>query len=332
MRLEGVDLVSGFSVALHEVIVAESEIFLFFSGNHELLLEVSESLLSFEEVGLELSVSNVLVLSLSLQIRLVAELTVKVSLESLGLDHESGVFILRSGEFVRCLTQIFLSSSQFKFSGISEFGKLVCSLLSLVEVVVNRLDSSIVFLAFALFHSNGISKSIDLILVSAFLLSQFSQLVLEVVSFLSQAIGLVTLGAALPGQGNAFLFAATDLVAHRADLGLQLVVGAVLLVEQEAQVLDLLAARVDGDGVLVMSVIVIVILHQFLVLRVSVLLLDGVELVSQRQVVLVALLDLEDFGLQLGNQKVLLVACQVHGVVVLHPNYEKSKLTFAICN
>ena len=242
------------------------------------------------------------------------------------------MFVLRSGEFVRCLTQIFISSSQFKFSGISEFGKLVSSLLGLVEVVVNRLDPGIVFLAFALFHSDSISESVNLILISALFFSQFSEFILKVIGLLSQTVSLVPLRAALASQGNALLLAAADLVSDGPNLGLELVVAAVLLVEQEAQVLDFLAARVDGDGVLIMSVIVIVILHQFLVLGVSVLLLDGVELVAQSQVVLVTLLDLKDFSLQLGDQQVLLVACQVHGVVVLDHNYEKSKLTFAICN
>lgn len=252
-----------------------------------------------------------------MQVGLVSKLTVEISLQSLSFDHESGVFVLGSGKLVGCLAQILFGPSQFKFSGISEFGKFVSSLLGLVEVVVDRLDPGIIFLAFALFHGDTVSESVDLVLVSGLLLSQLGQFVLQIVCFLPEAVGLVALGAALAGERNALLLAAADLVAHGADLGLQLVVGAVLLVEQEAQVLDLLAAGVDGDGVLVMPVIVIVILHQFLVLRVSVLLLDRVQLVAQRQVVLVALLDFEDFSLQLGDQQVLLVACQVHGVVVL---------------
>jgi len=52
-------------------------------------------------------------------------------------------------------------------------------------------------------------------------------------------------------------------------------------------------------------------------LEVSVLGLDRVELVSQREVVFVALLDLEDFGLQLGDEQVFLVAGKVHAVVIL---------------
>jgi len=45
--------------------------------------------------------------------------------------------------------------------------------------------------------------------------------------------------------------------------------------------------------------------------------LDGVKLIAKRKVVLVALLDLEDLSLELGNEEVLLVGSQMHAVVVL---------------
>lgn len=49
----------------------------------------------------------------------------------------------------------------------------------------------------------------------------------------------------------------------------------------------------------------------------AVLRLDGVELVSEREVVFVALLNFEDLGLELRDKKVLLVTSEVHAVVVL---------------
>ena len=66
-----------------------------------------------------------------------------------------------------------------------------------------------------------------------------------------------------------------------------------------------------------MSIVVVIILHEFLILNVSVLLLNGVELISKGQVVLVSLLDFKDLSLQLRDQKILLVASKMHGVVVL---------------
>lgn len=66
-----------------------------------------------------------------------------------------------------------------------------------------------------------------------------------------------------------------------------------------------------------MTVVIVVILHQFLILQVSVLLLDGVQLISQSNVVFVALLDFEDLGLELADKQIFLVACKVDGIVVL---------------
>jgi len=67
-----------------------------------------------------------------------------------------------------------------------------------------------------------------------------------------------------------------------------------------------------------MSIVVVIILHQLFILDVSVLLLNSVELISQGEVVFVSLLDLEDFGLQLGNQKVFLVTSEMDGIVILY--------------
>ena len=66
-----------------------------------------------------------------------------------------------------------------------------------------------------------------------------------------------------------------------------------------------------------MSVIIVVVLHQLLVLDVAILLLNGVKLVSKSNVIFVALLDLEDLCLQLGDEQVFLVACKVDGIVIL---------------
>ena len=58
-----------------------------------------------------------------------------------------------------------------------------------------------------------------------------------------------------------------------------------------------------------MSVVIVVILHKFFILEMSVLLLDGIQLVSESNVVFVSLLDLEDLSLQLTDQQVFLVTC-----------------------
>ena len=56
-------------------------------------------------------------------------------------------------------------------------------------------------------------------------------------------------------------------------------------------------------------------------MKVTILSLDGIELITESKVVLVTLLDLEDLSLQLGDQKVFLVGSQMHTVVILwHTN------------
>ena len=66
-----------------------------------------------------------------------------------------------------------------------------------------------------------------------------------------------------------------------------------------------------------MSGLEIVVLKQLFICEVAVLSLDGVELVTEGQVVLVSLLDLEDLGLELTDEEIFLVARQVHTIVVL---------------
>ena len=74
-----------------------------------------------------------------------------------------------------------------------------------------------------------------------------------------------------------------------------------------------------------MSCLEVIVLEQFLVLQVAVLSLKGIELVSEGEVVLVSLLNLEDLGLELGDEEVLLVASQVHTIVVLHHTRAKAQ-------
>lgn len=195
---------------------------------------------------------------------------------------------------------------------VCEFAQLNSFLLGLVEVVVYTLESGVVILALPLFDRNGVSESVDFVLVLGLLLPEFGQLVLEVVGVLPELVDGVALLTEVSLESNALLLPPADLVSNGSDFSLVLVVRSVLLVGEESQVLDLLAEVVQSHHVLVVTVVVVIVLHEFLVLQVSVLLLDGVQLVPQSQIVLVSLLDLEDLRLQLRNKQVLLVAGQVH--------------------
>lgn len=65
-----------------------------------------------------------------------------------------------------------------------------------------------------------------------------------------------------------------------------------------------------------MSCLEIVILEQFFIGEVAVLCLDRVQLVTERKVVLISLLDFKDLSLELGNEEILLITGQMDGIVV----------------
>ena len=66
-----------------------------------------------------------------------------------------------------------------------------------------------------------------------------------------------------------------------------------------------------------MASLEVIVLEQFLILEVSPLGLEGIELVTEGQVVLVSLFNLKNLSFQLRNQQVFLVAGQVYAIVVL---------------
>jgi hypothetical protein len=92
---------------------------LFFSGDDKLVISVSESIFSFEDLGGKISVSSILAFSLSLKVSLLGKLAIEVSLERLGLNHKSRVIILGPHEFRLGILKSFLSSSKLKVLGIS---------------------------------------------------------------------------------------------------------------------------------------------------------------------------------------------------------------------
>jgi hypothetical protein len=106
----------------------------------------------------------------------------------------------------------------------------------------------------------------------------------------------------VPLRGEDLRVSSGDLLASVRDLSLQVVVGSGLLVEEETGVVDLLLEAGEVHAVGVVASLEVVVGEELLVLEVAVLGLDGVELVAQGQVVLVALLDLEDLSLELRDE------------------------------
>ena len=98
---------------------------------------------------------------------------------------------------------------------------------------------------------------------------------------------------------------------------MKFIVAAVLFVQKEAKILNLLTESICRHNVLIVAVIVVVVLHELLILKIAVLLLHSVKLIAQSEIVLVSLLNFEDLSLQLRDQQVLLIGSEVHRVVIL---------------
>lgn len=140
---------------------------------------------------------------------------------------------------------------------------------------------------------------------------------MQVICILPKSIGLVTLDTDLSLESDTFLLSSTNLVPDCSNLGLVLIVRSILLVEKETKVFNLLSESVTSYHVRIVSVVVVVILHQLFILQMSILLLDSIQLIPKRDIVFIALLNLEDLCLKLRNQKILLITSEVHRVVVL---------------
>lgn len=136
-------------------------------------------------------------------------------------------------------------------------------------------------------------------MVLSSLLLELGQFVTGVVEFLAERVARVRFLGDVPLSGENFGLTARNLLASRGDFRLQVVVGPVLFIEEEAGIVDLLLQAAECHQVRVVTRLEIVVLEKFLILQVSVLGLNGVELIAQGKVVFVALLDLKDLSLKL---------------------------------
>ena len=266
MLVQSIDLTFNIVVSIEDVLIVESDIILILSGNHKLIFNSSQSVLPLEDLSGKISVTSILSLGLSSEIRLVGELAIQISLESMDLGVESRVVILGSSHLDVGTVVGLTGSSELELLGIGEFSKFVSSFLGLEEIVVDSLDSSIVVLAFSFFESDTISKSVDLILVLGLFLTELTKLEGEVVGVLSHGISLVTLGGNLSREGDALLLPSGNLISDSANFRLKLVVVSILLVQEEPKILDFFSKSVDSHNVLIMTIVIVVVLHELLIL------------------------------------------------------------------
>ena len=195
--------------------------------------------------------------------------------------------------------------------------KISSTLLGLVELVIGGLDAIVLITVFPSFHGVEVLGPGNFFLVTSPLLLELVEFVTGVVDFLAEGMATVGLLGAVTLCGEDLSLTTGDLFTSRGNLGLQVVIRSVLFIEQETGVINFLLQAGESETVRVMASLEVVVLEQFLVLQVSVLCLQSVELVTEGQVVLVSLFNLKDLSFQLRNQQVFLVAGQVHAIVVL---------------
>ena len=121
----------------------------------------------------------------------------------------------------------------------------------------------------------------------------------------------------VPLAGENLGLAARDLLTIRRDFGAQIVISAVLLIEQEAGVIDFFLESGQWHYIGVVPRLEVIVLQQFFVLQMPIFCLDSVKLITQGEVVLVTLLNFENLGFQLWDEQVLLVRRQMHAIVIL---------------
>ena len=210
--------------------------------------------------------------------------------------------------------------AKLELPGVCLLGKISSPFLRLIQVIVSGLDSAILVTVLPGFEGVEVLRPFDLLLVFRPLVLQLGKLVRCVIVFFPQSMSAVTFLGDIPLSRENFSLTSADLLTSRGNLRLQVVIRTILLIEQEASVIDFLLEPSHRHKVGVSSGLEVIVLQQFLVLQVPVLGLDGVELVAQGHVVLVSLLDLENLRLQLRNQQVLLIGRQMHTIVILQAN------------
>lgn len=195
-----------------------------------------------------------------------------------------------------CLFECFSSSSEIKLSGIGNFGELSSALLGLVEIIVCSLNPVIRLTVFTFLHTIQTPQLINVLLITVALFLEFAEFKMGVINFLFQPIARIRLLSDVSLSCKNFLLPSVDLFPSGSNLTLQVVVVAVLFVQQESGVVNLFTQHVQAARVGIMALFEVVVLEQLLVLQVSVLGLDGIQLISECQIVFVTLLDLEDLG------------------------------------
>lgn len=315
--LECINFSSNVRILAPQALRLESKIFLFSALRCQLIVGSSCSCLQVIQVCGHVPVASEFVLASAHQVTLLSHFDVNGT-------RKLTCFVIKARQFVSLASEVVTSSiigfsgpSEFKLASIGQLGKFSGPLLCLVEIVIGGLDAVVLVRILSPLHVIQIFEVLNFVLVARSLLLQLGEFVSGVVVLEPQLMTVVVFLGHVSLGGKDFGFTSGDLLAGGSNLSLEVVVCAVLLIKEIASVVDLFSEGSESEVVRVGSGFEVVVLEQLLVLQVAILCLNGVQLVSQSEVVLVSLLNLENLCFELRDQQVLLVAGQMHAVVVL---------------
>jgi hypothetical protein len=278
-------------VSVEEAGVRESDFVKVLSGVEDLVVSASVLGVQFVHQSRKFSLLLEFNVSLSEKGSSLFTLSVALSLQRHVVPWESSAFVFESGKLKLGSLEDISSSSQVVLLWLGDLAQLCWSFLGLAVVEVNGSDSLRLVWVLPLSVVGQFSQPLDFINVLVLLLLELGHFVAEVINLLSNLVAVVGLVGQVSLGGGDFDFFPVDLVSVAGDLLLNIPVGSGLLVEEESQVIELLLEAESGHGVgLVLSSVVVILeklwalgngLYYLVVLEMSVLGLDVVELVSQ---------------------------------------------------
>ncbi len=305
--LESHNFNSETGISVGDSSVRELNIVIFLASNGYVIFPSPYLALQVEYDSLQVLASLSLGLLLSEESESLFVASVEVPLRGSIVVLLSRALVLEHGQLCLCGLERLNGASEVEIACLGDLGKLVGAVVRLAQLVVSGANLLRLAVILTLTVSVQLTETLDLINILILFLLELRNFEQKVIDFLAELVTLVGLLCDIALKSRDVYLFACDLIACGAEVLLYIADDAAFLVEQESEVVHFLLEADDGDSVGVVLHPELVILQQLLVLQVSVLGLDRVELVAQRQEVLVALLDLKDLRLQLRDQQILLV-------------------------
>lgn len=162
-------------------------------------------------------------------------------------------------------------SSEVEVASLRNLSQFVCTVVGLRQFVVSCADFLGLAVILALSVCVELTKSLDLIDVLCLLLLELGNFEKEIVDLLAELVALVRLLTHVALKSRDINLLASDLISGGTEVLLHVTYDASLLIEEESQIVHLLLEANDGNGIGVVLVSEFTVLHNLLIMEVSVL-------------------------------------------------------------